>query len=172
MIINWLPALGDVVTLSIVDTKILIIAALICFTELVLSFLLWNKGTYDVVYACSLKECEIWLLFVFSFTVGVYVVHHLMQFFHSASLLGLLLVGGSKWLQWVQLVSRFSAIVLTLWNACSIWMELSKQGKLLFIHYYLFLPGQYTTAPVNGGMRQSPSSHPPPWDSATLHSYW
>lgn len=38
--------------------------------------------------------------------------------------------------------------------------------QLLLVH----TPGQYITALESGGMRQSPSWHPPLWDSATLHS--
>lgn len=52
------------------------------------------------------KVLNLKVLFVFSFPVGVYMVRHLVQFFPSSSLLGLLLVGGSKWFQRVQLVSQ------------------------------------------------------------------
>lgn len=76
-----------------------------------------------------LKECvksEQARVFVFCISVGVYVVRHLVQFFSSPSLLDLLLVGGSKWFQWVQLVSQFSAVTVLFWPVCFLNVELSQ----------------------------------------------
>jgi len=66
----------------------------------------WERRTNS---SCAGEVVCVWeLLLVLSFTVGVYMVRHLVQFFPPASLLGLLLVGGTEWFQRIQLVSLLS----------------------------------------------------------------
>lgn len=60
---------------------------------------------------CVLVLFNSFFLCVF-FTVGVYMVHHPVQFIPSAALLGVLLGGGSKWYQRVQHVSLLTSVLL------------------------------------------------------------
>lgn len=96
-----------------VDIKVLIIDAFMSFFYILLHiYWYWIEARtlcilpeYTVLHEGVPVET---FVFVFSVAVGVYMVHHLVQLFPSASLLGLLLVGGSKWFQRVQLVSHLS----------------------------------------------------------------
>lgn len=97
--------------------------------------------------------------------VGVCMVLHPHHFVPPASVLGLLLAGGSKWFQRVQLVSALSRRLLKHF-AC----EVVLQGRVS-------LPdsasaGWCTIAPGNGGMRRFLYLHLQPWGSPTLRSWW